>query len=410
MRARLFGLLFFGTVAAFSLSPAVPFISSPAAAAEVRSDIGDPINKARKLAADGRFSEALSVLRKADAVGDKTDYETYALELTRGSIAQSAGDNGVAIHSFEAVLGTSSCSDAMRPKLTEVIAELYYGQQDYANFIPWAERFFKAGGDNPSMKTALVDAYYLSNNFSEAESRAEKMVTAATDAGNTPDQHLLQVWESSAHNLNDDDGFRRSLELVVTYYPAAADWRNLFILVQHNLSDRLSLDGERFEHAVGILTDPDDIVTAVQDAIQLGYPGEAQGFIDYGYQTGVLGTGNNAPRHARLRALVEKDVAADQKALPQAAAEAERSDSGDGLLHVGYSYVTYGDTDKGLSLMEEGMAKGNLKHQGESQLHLGIAYLKAGQKDKAIDALKAVDDSDGSTDLAKLWIIQAGHS
>ena len=291
-----------------------------------------------------------------------------------------------------------------------MIAELYYGQQDYANFIPWAERFFKAGGDNPSMHTALVDAYYLSNNFTEAESRAEKLVNAAVHAGNTPDQHLLQVWESSAHNLNDDDGFRRSLELVVTYYPSPADWRNLFILVQHNLSDRLSLDGERFERAVGIMTDPDDIVTAVQDAIQLGYPGEAQSFIDYGYQTGVLGTGNNAARHARLRALVEKDVAADQKALSQAAAQAERSNSGDGLVHVGYSYVTYGDTDKGLSLMEEGMAKGNLKHQGESQLHLGVAYLKAGQKDKAIEALKAVDDTDGSTDLAKLWIIQAGHS
>ena len=195
MRARLFGLLFFGTVAAFTLSPALPLLSPAATAAEVRSDVGEPINKARKLAADSRFKEALSVLHKADAVDNKTDYETYALELTRGSIAQSAGDSSIAIHSFQAVLGTSSCSDAMRPKLTEVIAELYYGQQDYANFIPWAERFFKAGGDNPSMHTALVDAYYLSNNFTEAESRAEKLVNAAVHAGNTPDQHLLQVWE-----------------------------------------------------------------------------------------------------------------------------------------------------------------------------------------------------------------------
>ena len=63
-----------------------------------------------------------------------------------------------------------------------------------------------------------------------------------------------------------------------------------------------------------------------------------------------------------------------------------------------------GQFDKGISLMQQGIAKGKLKRSDEANLHLGIAYLRAGQKAKAREAFKLVSGTDGAADLARLWI------
>jgi hypothetical protein len=78
------------------------------------------------------------------------------------------------------------------------------------------------------------------------------------------------------------------------------------------------------------------------------------------------------------------------------------------LLNDGYAYVTYGEIEKGIVLMEKGTAKGGLKRPDEAQLHLGLAYLQAGNNAKATSILKAVSRSgNGVGDLAKLWMLQA---
>ena len=59
--------------------------------------------------------------------------------------------------------------------------------------------------------------------------------------------------------------------------------------------------------------------------------------------------------------------------------------------------------------MEQGIAKGGLNHPDDAKLHLGIAYLWAGKKSDAIKMLKSVQGTDGTSDLARYWIIQANR-
>jgi hypothetical protein len=60
--------------------------------------------------------------------------------------------------------------------------------------------------------------------------------------------------------------------------------------------------------------------------------------------------------------------------------------------------------------MEQGIAKGGLKRLEDAKLHLGIACLLAGQKAKGMQVLKTVQGSDGTADLARLWLLQAQRS
>ena len=69
--------------------------------------------------------------------------------------------------------------------------------------------------------------------------------------------------------------------------------------------------------------------------------------------------------------------------------------------------MSAGQFDTGLALMEQGIAKGGLRQPEDAKLHLGIAYLAAGQKAKAIQAFKEVGGTDGTADLARLWLTHA---
>ena len=57
-----------------------------------------------------------------------------------------------------------------------------------------------------------------------------------------------------------------------------------------------------------------------------------------------------------------------------------------------------------IALMQQGIKQGKLKRVDEANLHLGIAYLRAGQKAKARETFKLVGGTDGTADLARLWM------
>ena len=78
-------------------------------------------------------------------------------------------------------------------------------------------------------------------------------------------------------------------------------------------------------------------------------------------------------------------------------------------MQIGYAYVTMGQADKGISLIEQAIAKGGLKRPEDAKLRLGMAQLQSGAKNraKALQTLRSVQGADGATDLGKLWALFA---
>ena len=57
-------------------------------------------------------------------------------------------------------------------------------------------------------------------------------------------------------------------------------------------------------------------------------------------------------------------------------------------MKVGYAYATMGQADKGVPLIEQGIAKGGLKRPDEAKLRLGMAQMKAGAKARGVQTLR----------------------
>jgi Flp pilus assembly protein TadD len=58
-------------------------------------------------------------------------------------------------------------------------------------------------------------------------------------------------------------------------------------------------------------------------------------------------------------------------------------------------------------LIEQGIKKGGLKRPDDARLLLGEAQLKAGQRQRATQTFREVKGTDGTADIARLWVLQA---
>jgi hypothetical protein len=135
-------------------------------------------------------------------------------------------------------------------------------------------------------------------------------------------------------------------------------------------------------------------------------PAEARRIADQGFKAGVLGTGPEAGRHQRLRDLAVKQEGESKACWPPSQTEAEGFKEGDALVKVGYAYVSLGEADKGIALIQQGIAKGNLKRPEDAKLRLGMAQLQSPKaRAAAVQTLRSVKGSDGAAEIARLWTI-----
>jgi tetratricopeptide (TPR) repeat protein len=379
--------------------------------ATVRPEVGKPLQAAQELLKTKKYKDALTKVQEADGVGGKTPYESFMVERTRASIASAAGDTALAAKSFEAIIASGRLSASDQIKFIQALAGMYYQLKDYPKAIAWFSRYVRDGGDDPKIRAMLIQTYYLNNEFSRAAKELQAEIHAEEKAGNKPSEDQLQLLANCAAKQSDKAGYAAAIEKLVAYYPKKEYWADLLNRVQTKpgFADRLSLDVFRLKMAVGQLTTTADYMEMSQLALQAGFPAEAQKIVEQGFKTEALGTGADAARHKRLRDLANKTAADDLKTMAQNEAEAGKSNEGIGLVNLGFAYVSAGQFDKGIGLMEQGIRKGGIKRIDDAKLHMAIAYLRAGQKPNAIQMFKTVQGVDGTADLAHYWVMQVNH-
>ena len=400
-------------VSGVTILPVVLDQASVAFAQEsLRPEVGKPLQAAQELYKAKKYKEALGKVSEADKASGKNAYESYVIDRMRGSIAAATGDNDTAIRSFEAVIASPRSSPSERVTMIQAVASMYYRANNYAKAAVWLSRYFKEGGADGQMRTLLIQSYYLSGDCTSASREVQVELQADEKAGRAPSEDRLQLLANCYLKQKDNAGYATALEKLVTYYPKKDYWLDLINRIQRKpgYSERLSLDVYRLRLATGNLTAANDYMEMAQLAIASGLSAEGKKIVDQGFAAGALGVGAEAERQKRLRDLAVKRSAEEQESLAQREADAAAEKGGTALVNIGFAYVSNGQVDKGLALMEQGIRKGGLKHPEDDKLHLGIAYFMAGQKAKAMQMLKTVQGTDGAADLARLWAIQARRS
>jgi hypothetical protein len=372
----------------------------------LRPEVGKPLQQASELLKAGKAKEALAKVREAEAVGGKSANEQLTIDRMKAAAAQRAGDTGAAIQALEGLY--DKVGGAEKGQVAEQLASAYAQQRNNAKANEWLGKAVAAGNNGASIKQLQSYLQSASGDYTAIARDAAAAVNNAEQAGRRPEEGDLLRLADAQQRTGNNAGYSSTLEKLLLNYPKKDYWNAHLARLPRKpgFGDRFTLDVMRLRLASGTLSKTEDFMEMAQLALQAGLPAEGKKIIEKGFSAGALGTGAEADRHKRLKDLAEKKLAESQSAIAGQAAEAGNEKDGNSLVQAGYAYVTLGDTDKGIELIEAGIKKGGLKRPEDAKLRLGMAQLQSPKaKAKANQTLRSVQGTDGAHDIARLWVI-----
>ncbi len=386
------------TVAAASLTAAN--------AQGVRAEVGRPLQQASDLLKAGKAKEALAKVREAEGASGITAAERQIIDGMKASAAQRAGDTGTAIQALEALAGRASGSQL--GNYAEQLASAYAQQRNNAKATEWLNKAIAAGNTGGSIKQMQAYLQGASGDYSAIAKDAGAAVSNAEQGGRRPEEGDLLRLADAQQRTGNTAGYVVTLEKLLSYYPKKDYWNAYLSRLPRKagFADRFALDLMRLRLASGTLSKTEDYMEMAQLSLQAALPAEARRVADQGIKAGVLGTGPEAARHQRLRDLAVKQESEAKASLGNQLAEAQTFKEGDGLVKIGYAYVSLGEVDKGIDLIQKGIAKGGLKRPEDAKLRLGMAQLQAPKSKAAgVQTLRSIKGTDGVAEIARLWTI-----
>ena len=381
-----------------------------ASAQGVRPEVGRPLQQAGDFLRAGKAREALAKVREADAVGGKSAAEQLTIDRMKAAAAQRAGDMGTAIAALESIHGRVGGSES--GQIAEQLASAYAQQRNNAKASEWLHKAIAAGNNGGSIRQLQSYLQSASGDYAAIARDAGAAVSSAEQGGRRPDEGDLLRLADAQQRTGNMNGYVVTLEKLLLNYPKKDYWNAYLSRLPRKagFADRYALDVLRLRLASGTLAKTGDFMEMAQLSMQAGLPSEARRVAEQGVKAGVMGTGPEAGRHQRLRDLAVKEEAEAKNKLAGMANEAEGFKEGDGLVKVGSSYVSLGEVDKGIQLIQKGIAKGSLKRPDEAKLRLGLAQLQSPKtKAAGVQTLRSVKGNDGSGEIARLWIMLSNN-
>lgn len=379
-----------------------------AAQAQVRPEIGKPLQQAGEYLKAGKGKEALAKVREADAVVGKTAAEQLTIDRMKAAAAQRAGDYGTAVQALEAVF--NKAGGAEQAQLAEQLAFAYSQAKDFPKASQWAQKAQSLGSTSAQLKQLVQYLQSQSGDYTAIAKDAAAAVAAAEAAGRKPEEGDLLRLADAQQRTGQTGGYISTLEKLLANYPKKDYWSAYLgrLTRKSGFAQRLGLDVMRLRLASGTLEKTDDFMEMAQLAIQAGYPAEGVDIVDKGFAAKVLGVGPEAERHQRLKDLAIKRNAEKKASIAADATAAAAAPEGDALVDVGYAYVTMGQVDQGVKLIEQGIAKGKLKRPEDAKLRLGMAQIQSpALRAKGLQTLRSIKGTDGVAEIGRLWTVLA---
>jgi tetratricopeptide (TPR) repeat protein len=136
-------------------------------------------------------------------------------------------------------------------------------------------------------------------------------------------------------------------------------------------------------------------------------PGEAAAVLDKAMSTGVI-KDEHKERANRLLTALKGRADADKKSLPQEEVEANQNPAGELLVQLGEVYYGFGDYQKTIDAINQGLQKGRVTQADEALVYLGLAQMQLKSYAEAKKTFASIPAAPNvSARSARLWRLYA---
>ena len=383
----------------FAQQAAAPAASAPQDT--LRPEVATPARAAIELLRDSKFQEALAKVAEAEKAPNRTPYENFVLDQVRAGAAAGAGDTATAVRSYEAVLATNRMPPDEVRKITEGLTGTYFQQKDYPKAVDAARRHLAAGGTSVQVRRVMTQSLYLQKEYAPAAKEALALAAEDEAANRRPGEDLLRLAAASQNQLKDEAAYAQTLERLLRHHPKPLYWRDRIARLQRAASfdDAFTIDAYRLLFATGSMDDENDYAILADLAQRALVPAEAVAVLDAAAAAGKL----TKPDVKALKDKAAKEAAADLKEFDR---NAPPPSTANALITLGLAQATAGRTDRGIALVEQGLAKGGATRPEAAKLRLAWIQAQAGRKAPAQALLRELQSAGGTAgEIARLWLI-----
>ncbi len=389
-------------VAAWLVMALTHAMAQTPAPATLRQEVQKPLLAAQEAFGSKQYELALKLANEAMAVSQLTPYERLTVLRSRAAAANALQHWDVTIEALEEVLDSVSLESKDRLSMQEALVAAAQKKKDLARVAKWARAYLNDGGPKPVIRSVLVQTLSLQGEHRQViEEMHKKLVLDAQSQFKTAEQELRLMAVAYKH-LKDDKGYVQALKKLLALYPSKAYWEDAVgrLANQPGFNARLELDLYRLLEETDNLEDPDIQIEMANLALKAGLPAEAQRVLGKGFASGVLGKGEQAAAHQKLRAEVQKKALEDDRALPQLEKSAKDGNDWASLGSVQLSRQSWAAAHEAFA---KAASLGSVRREHELRLHDAIALYKLGQKEAARQQLLKVQGDVWAVEVAELW-------
>ncbi|HUO94573.1 MAG TPA: hypothetical protein VMU22_16725 [Rhizomicrobium sp.] len=383
--------------ATFALAPvAASAADTPKLTREVQNDLAG----AQKAMQSNDYATALSNVQKAQGVSDRTPYDDYMINTFLAEIYIGQKDYANATAPMEAAADSPAIPDDQKKQTYFNAFQLAMNAKHYQKATTYGANLAAINALDANGYAMLAEAYYETQDFPHAEQYAQKSVDMAKAAGQTPNQGALVIIFNSQVKQHNNGAATQTMEDMAVASNDAADWSQLIdqALGGKNVRDEDAFYLLRLKMLIpGAMTGEDYTVLA-SAADSRGYATEAYNVLQKGIAAGKTTAAKAGPLYGHAKS----GAAMDQQQLPQIAAAAAKSKTGQQDIKLAEDYWGYGRYADVEAAARRAISKGGLKTPTEGPMVLGMALVAEGKYDEAIQTL-----SQSSGAAAHLWTLYA---
>jgi tetratricopeptide (TPR) repeat protein len=383
----------------------LPVIAQTVAPGAVQMEVYKPLQAAQEALKISQPQQALTLAKEALSVSKITPYETYLVQRTLAVAALAAKDFDQATASLEVLLLQPGLSAAEQRPLLESLMSASQQKNDSAGLVKWARRYLDDGGTNPAVRPILIQTLSLLNAHQDVVQEIHIKMKLDAAAGQNAIEAELRLLAVSYRELKDTAGYEATLHQLLALHPSKAYWAEAIgrqlSLAQTNA--RFDLDVYRLSEETGTLEEAAEYVMMAELALRAGLPADAQRVMENGFKNGVLGKGDQASAHAKLRQLATAKLAEDDKLMVSLEKSAKDSNAWVGLGDVWISKQQWAQAS---AMYAKALAAGPVRREAEVYLHHAIALFKAGDAVASRALLAKISGDKTAMAVANLWRIR----
>jgi Tfp pilus assembly protein PilF len=394
----------FAVLASMFAAGALSCVVIAADAPTVSRAAAKPLKAAQDALKDKKFDEALTHLKEAQAIPEKTAYDSFVINQDLLYIYVQKQDYSAAAPILESTAESQYATADQTKTWLKALFAIDYQQKDYAKTVEIGGQLTRRGITDSETLSTIADSQSKLGKYKDAAATVDQIIAHQEK----PEEKLLVFQWNMYNNAKDEADASKTLEKLVSLYPKPDYWLNaLSSLLKMDIKDpHLQLNVYRLMSDVGVLKQPREFGDMADIALDAGFPGETVSVLEQGFQKNIFVEQRDKDRYQHLLDGAKQRAASDQQSL----GKNEPAD-GNGYVQLGAAYLSYGQFDKAVLNLNKGLQKGGLKSSDEANLLLGIAELRSKNTSEAQKAFdKAASSSNpGYARLGKLWALRAGQ-